>query len=122
MKVILVNNDTGKMEDLSTGAETDKAELIAMNEKRHIKRSENKFTDAHERSHLCDLIGTIVVYGITPMAKQLAQQYIDWGGKYDEFAQCIINAKQGFEKEAAREALRMILIDLNFVEVQNVRL
>ena len=75
-----------------------------------------------ENNALSSLVGWLIVHGIDSSIKSHARGYIGRGGNHTEFAQAIINAKKGKEKQTAREALRMILIDLNFVEVENVRL
>lgn len=75
---------------------------------------------------LIEIIGKLVIFGITDELKDLAADYLynydDEDFEFTESVQAIINAKRGQEKQAAREALRMILVDLDFVEVENVQL
>ena len=82
----------------------------------------DKNDNPQNRTRLIGIIGYLVVDGVDRILKTNARMYLLGGGKYTEFAQAIINAKEGMEKQAAREALRMLLIDTNFVEVENVRL
>lgn len=83
-------------------------------------RMKNKLYEKIKNEETCMIIGHLIVNGIDDTLRDSIRIFNDQHGELHDWMEAILNAKAGFESNAAREALRMALIDLDFAEVENV--